>query len=67
MLRSPQMGRIPLTLGAALFCVAVLSGALVAHGTAYIGRFSTHLMPVAAAIAVCFSAVLFDAAAKRPR
>jgi hypothetical protein len=45
--------------GPALFCIAALAGALVAHGTAYIGRFSIHLMPVAIAVAVCFAADAF--------
>jgi hypothetical protein len=43
----------------ALLCVTGLAGALVARGTAYIGRFSIHLMPVAVAVAVCFAATSF--------
>jgi MFS family permease len=45
--------------GPALFCCASLIGALIARGTAYVGRFSIHLMPVAVAVAVCFAAHVF--------
>jgi hypothetical protein len=42
-----------LPLNAVLFCLAGLSGALVARGTAYPGRFSIHLVPVTVALSVC--------------
>jgi len=46
--------------GPALFCAAGLAGALVGRGTAYVGRFSIHLMPVAVALAACFFARLVE-------
>jgi hypothetical protein len=42
--------RVPL--GVALVCVACVAGGLVARGTAYPGRFSLHLIPVAVAVAM---------------
>lgn len=42
-----------LPLNAVVLCVAGLSGALVARGTAYPGRFSIHLVPVTVALFVC--------------
>ena len=42
-----------LPLNAVLLCLAGLSGALVARGTAYPGRFSIHLVPVTVALFVC--------------
>jgi hypothetical protein len=56
LLRVPWCRNVPA--GLALFCVAGLAGALVARGTAYVGRFSIHLMPVAVALAICFAANL---------
>jgi hypothetical protein len=35
------------------FCLAGLSGALIARGTAYPGRFSVHLIPVTVALTMC--------------
>jgi hypothetical protein len=58
LLRVPWFRDVPA--GPALFCAAGLAGALVARGTAYVGRFSIHLMPVAVALAVCFSAALVE-------
>jgi hypothetical protein len=54
LLRVPWFRDLPA--GPALFCAAGLAGALVARGTAYVGRFSIHLMPVAVALATCFAA-----------
>ena len=56
LLRVPWFRDVPA--GLALFCAAGLVGALVARGTAYVGRFSIHLMPVAVALAACFGARL---------
>jgi hypothetical protein len=42
-----------LPLNAVVLCLAGLSGALVARGTAYPGRFSIHLIPVTVALSVC--------------
>ena len=58
LLRVPWCRDVPA--GLALFCAAGLAGALVARGTAYVGRFSIHLMPVAVALAACFGARLLD-------
>jgi hypothetical protein len=52
--RAPWCRELPA--GPVLFCVAGLSGALVARGTAYVGRFSVHLMPVSVALATSFGA-----------
>lgn len=43
--------RLPLNLVG--FCLAGLSGALIARGTAYPGRFSVHLIPVTVALTMC--------------
>jgi hypothetical protein len=51
--------------GPALFCVSGLAGALVARGTAYVGRFSIHLMPVAVALAACCAANVVDRLSSR--
>src|SRR5207247_2640286 len=50
LLRAPLARRMPL--GVAVVCVASVAGGLVTRGTAYPGRFSLHLIPVAVAIAV---------------
>jgi hypothetical protein len=50
LLRAPVVRRLPLA--AAMFCVSALAGGLVARGTAYPGRFSMQLIPVAVALAV---------------
>ena len=65
LLRVPWCRDVPA--GPALFCAAGLAGALVARGTAYVGRFSIHLMPVAVALTACFGAkVLEQVGARRP-
>jgi hypothetical protein len=43
--------RLPLTL--VVFCLAGVSGALVATANAYPGRFSIHVIPVTTALSVC--------------
>src|SRR5262249_21779778 len=63
-LRAPVFRDVPA--GVVLFGLAALAGALVARGTAYIGRFSIHLMPVAVAIAVCFAARLLRQGSPAP-
>ena len=45
------LARLPLN--AVVLCLAGIAGALVARGSAYPGRFSTHLIPVTVAIAAC--------------
>jgi hypothetical protein len=42
-----------LPLNAVVLCLAGLSGALVARGTAYPGRFSIHLVPVTVTLFMC--------------
>ena len=49
-LRVPFARRLPL--GAAILCLAAVAGGLVARGSAYPGRFSVHLIPVAVAISM---------------
>lgn len=58
LLRVPWCRDVPA--GPALFCAAGLAGALVARGTAYVGRFSIHLMPVAVALAACLAAKVLE-------
>jgi hypothetical protein len=50
LLQMPLVRRVPL--GIALVCVACVAGGLVARGTAYPGRFSLHLIPVAVAVSM---------------
>jgi hypothetical protein len=47
-LHVPVLRRLPLN--ATALCIAGIAGALVARGTAYPGRFSVHLIPVAVAL-----------------
>jgi hypothetical protein len=65
LLRVPWCRDVPA--GPVLFCTAGLAGALVARGTAYVGRFSIHLMPVAVALAACFGARMLDRFTARQR
>jgi hypothetical protein len=46
-----------------VMCMAGIAGAFVARGSAYPGRFSIHLVPVAVALTVCTVAVFFRPAA----
>jgi len=46
----PVVRRVPL--GLAVFCVGAFAGGLVVRGSAYAGRFSIQLIPVATAVAV---------------
>ncbi len=49
-----RIGRLAsLPLNATALCLAGVFGALVARGTAYPGRFSIHLIPVAVTLTVC--------------
>ena len=50
-LRVRPFDRLPLN--AVVLCLAGLSGAFVARGTAYPGRFSIHLVPVTVALFIC--------------
>jgi hypothetical protein len=45
-------------MGPVLFCLASLSGALVARGSAYSGRFSIHIVGITCGLAVCAVAKL---------
>jgi hypothetical protein len=50
LVRVPVVRRLPL--GLALICVAAISGGLVVRGSAYPGRFSIHLIPVAVTVSM---------------
>jgi hypothetical protein len=52
----PRARNVPLAV--VLFLASALAGALVARGTAYPGRFSIHLIPVACAVLACGVAAL---------
>lgn len=54
-----------LPMNAVLLCLAGFVGALVARGSAYPGRFSAHVIPVAAALTVSAIALLVRPARKR--
>ena len=54
----PGLRRLPAN--AVLFLLATLSGALIARGTAYSGRFSIHYVPIATAIATCTAAMAWN-------
>ncbi len=51
LVRVPPFRALPFN--AVVLCLAGLSGALVARGTAYPGRFSIHLVPVTVALFIC--------------
>jgi hypothetical protein len=53
---APRMRTVPSRL--LLFFAASIAGALVARGSAYPGRFSVHLIPIASSIAVCVIALV---------
>ena len=55
----PRLRELPLA--AVLFCVAGISGFLVASDTAYAGRFSIHLIGVTSALVTCTAAFLCKA------
>jgi hypothetical protein len=57
-------GRLPLN--ASLFCLAGIAGAVVARGTAYPGRFSVHLIPIAVALSVCAVSLFIPKRRSRP-
>jgi hypothetical protein len=61
LLRLPLARRLPL--GLALVCVAAVAGGLVVRGSAYPGRFSIHLIPVA----VTASMVMMSVFIREPR
>ena len=52
----PRLRRLPLVL--VLFCLAAISGSLIARGDAYPGRFSIHLIGVSSAVVACTAALL---------
>jgi hypothetical protein len=51
LLRVPFVSRVPL--GPSVLCIGAVVSSLLVRGTAYPGRFSVHLVPVAIAISVC--------------
>jgi hypothetical protein len=56
-----------LPLNAVVLCLAGLSGALVARGTAYPGRFSIHLVPVTVTLFMCALSLFEPGRAERRR
>ena len=60
----PRFRQLPLNCVA--ICLAGMVGAFVARGTAYPGRFSVHLIPVAVTLTAC-TVSLFVTPARRPR
>ena len=56
LLGAPGLRRLPLHL--TVVCIGALAGGLVARGNAYSGRFSIHLIPIAATVAVCAASLL---------
>jgi hypothetical protein len=62
LLRVKPFDRLPFN--AVVLCLAGLSGALVARGTAYPGRFSIHLVPVTVALFVSAIALLRNRSAR---
>ena len=57
-----RIGRLrQLPFNAVCLCLAGLSGAFVARGSAYPGRFSVHLIPVTVALAMSAAAVMLNA------
>lgn len=57
-----RFARLPLNV--VLLCLAGIAGAFVARGSAYPGRFSIHLLPLAAALTVCIGALWWPRAAR---
>jgi hypothetical protein len=64
LLRVPLARRLPF--GVAAMCVVAVAGGLVVRGSAYPGRFSLHLIPVAVAASVLMSVTLQKVAGWRP-
>jgi len=58
----PRLRNIPLSV--VLFAIGSLAGALVARGSAYPGRFSIHILPVASALFALGAATLVPALAE---
>ena len=58
----PRLRNIPLSV--VLFAIGSLTGALVARGSAYPGRFSIHVLPVASAVFALGAATLVPALAR---
>jgi hypothetical protein len=49
-----------------LYFFAAISGALVTRGSAYPGRFSMHILPIACALAACGLSVVLRPTVRRP-
>jgi hypothetical protein len=62
--RTPRLRAIPLA--PVLYFFAAISGALVARGSAYAGRFSMHILPIACALAACGLAVVLRPTIRQP-
>lgn len=63
-LRVRLFRNLPLNL--TLLCLSAVTGAFVARGVAYPGRFSTHLIPVTVTLTVCLMSLLLGKRALRP-
>jgi dolichyl-phosphate-mannose-protein mannosyltransferase len=62
--RAPRLRAVPLP--TVLYFFAAISGALVARGSAYPGRFSVHILPIACALAACGLAVVLRRSIPQP-
>jgi hypothetical protein len=62
--RAPRLRALPLS--PVLYFFAAISGALVARGSAYPGRFSMHILPIACALAACGLAVVLRRSIPQP-
>jgi hypothetical protein len=62
--RIRPFGALPFN--AVVLCLAAFSGALVARGTAYPGRFSIHLIPVTVTLFVCALSLVLRVAKTPP-
>jgi hypothetical protein len=62
--RTTWLRAVPLT--PAFYFFAAISGALVARGSAYAGRFSVHILPITSALAVCGIAAVLGRTMRLP-
>jgi hypothetical protein len=59
----PRVRELPL--GPVVFCLSAFSGALVARGSAYSGRFSIHVIAITCAIVTCTGALVAGSGVKQ--
>jgi hypothetical protein len=65
LLRTPLCRDLPA--GPVLLCLGAIAGSLVSRGTAYVGRFSIHVMPIATALAVSAAGLMWRRRSSRRR